>query len=156
MNLTEHFTLEELTVSQTAARLGLDNTPGPEALANLRHLCEALLEPARLALGPLHVSSGYRAPDVDDAIPRAAANARPSDHRRGHAADVVPLAASKLAFARWVKLEFERWDPAGEIILEFGTLEEPAWVHVSAAPDVPVPGRVQRILAGGGYEVVTL
>ena len=156
-SLSEHFTVDELIESQTAARLGLDNTPPEDVVANLRLLCETILEPARQALGPLRISSGYRAPIVDDAIPRTAPNVRPSAHRFGYAADVIPLQARKLDFARWVYDKV----PVNQIILEFGTAEEPAWVHVSAAPPghvsaAPPGARVLRILAGTGYEPVTL
>ena len=59
--LSPFFSLDEMTRSQTALRLGLDNTPPAEAIAELRRLCANLLEPARLLLGvPLHVDSGFR------------------------------------------------------------------------------------------------
>ena len=58
--LSPFFSLDEMTRSQTALRLGLDNTPPAEAIAELRRLCANLLEPARLLLGvPLHVDGGY-------------------------------------------------------------------------------------------------
>lgn len=157
MNLTEHFTLDEMTASQLAARLGLDNAAPPAVVEALRHLCETILEPAREALGPLRVSSGYRSPAVDDALPRAVANVRPSAHRFGYAADVVPVAVAKLTFARWVASTVD-YD---QVILEFGTIEEPAWVHVSAAPPghacaARVRGEVLRILHGRGYEPARL
>lgn len=150
MNLSEHFTLAELIQSQTAARLGLDNTPTAEHLDNLRLLCTTLLEPARSAFGPILVTSGYRAPAVDDAVPRRVPNARPSAHRQGFAADVIPLAVSKLTLARFVVAQL----PFDQVILEYGTEREPAWVHVSAEP--PLRKQVLRILAGTGYEAVTL
>lgn len=150
MQVTEHFTLEEMIESQMAARLGIDNTPSEEIIAHLRHLCETILEPARQALGPLRISSGYRCAAVDDAIPRAVPNVRPSAHRFGWAADVIPAAVSKLTFARWVHTSV-LYD---QIILEYGAVEEPAWIHVSAEP--LSRGQVLRILAGRGYETVTL
>jgi len=142
MILSEHFALHEFTDSQTAARLGLDNTPSPEILDNLRLLCTTILEPARMALGPLRISSGYRAPAVNAAV----GGAKDSAHMQGFAADVIPVEVSKLTFARWVK----QWVPFDQIILEFGTPEQPAWIHVSARP--PLRAQVLRILAGTGYE----
>ena len=156
MTLTEHFTLDEFTDSQTAARLGLDNTPTDEHVANIRLLCEPILEPARQALGLLRISSGYRAALVDDAVPRAVPNTRPSAHRFGYAADVIPVQVGKLAFARWGRamVSFD------QIILEFGTRDEPSWIHVSVAPAghvsaAPLGSKIVRILAGTGYEPVT-
>ena len=65
--LSEHFTLEELTFSDYAARYELDNTPNAAGLASLVILCETLLEPIRTLLGdkPLHINSGYRSPKVN-------------------------------------------------------------------------------------------
>jgi uncharacterized protein YcbK (DUF882 family) len=66
--LSTHFTLEELTSSQWAARNGVDNTPGPAELANLKRLAQAL-EVVRYTLGsPVLVSSGYRSPTVNRMI----------------------------------------------------------------------------------------
>lgn len=144
MRLTEHFDLSELTDSQTAARLGLDNTPTEEHVANLRLLCEMILEPAREALGPLRISSGYRAPAVNAAV----GGSRDSAHMQGYAADVIPVQTGKLALARWVR----EMVPFDQIICEFGTRDDPAWIHVSAAPTLR--RQVLRILAGAGYESV--
>lgn len=140
--LTEHFSLAELIESQTAARLGLDNTPSDDVLDHLRLLCTTILEPARMALGPLRISSGYRAPAVNAAV----GGSKDSDHMRGFAADVIPVEVSKGTFARWVKL----WVPFDQIIGEYGTPEQPAWIHVSAAS--PLRAETLRILADGqGY-----
>lgn len=124
--LSEHFSYAELTASQAAARGGLSNTPSPRAVENLRLLCGQILEPARRALGPVHVTSGYRSKDVNAAV----GGSRTSAHCLGYAADCIPLRATKLEFARWVK-ENCAFD---QIILEFGTDEDPAWIHVSCDP----------------------
>lgn len=144
--MTDHFSLAELTDSQTAARLGLDNTPSPEIVDNLRLLCTTILEPARMALGPLRISSGYRAPAVNAAV----GGDPDSAHLHGFAADVIPLAVGKLTFARWVATCV----PFDQVICEYGTREEPAWIHVSAAS--PLRAQVLRILAGTGYEPASL
>ena len=61
MTLSDHFTLMELTKSQTAARLGIDNTPSDEAIANLKSMCENILEAIRAHYGvPFSPSSAYR------------------------------------------------------------------------------------------------
>ncbi len=85
MNLTEHFTLSELTRSETADRNHIDNTPSPEVVSNLRALCRNVLEPARVAFGaPIYVTSGYRCPALN-----AAVGGKPtSQHLRGEAADL--------------------------------------------------------------------
>lgn len=144
--LSEHFTLEELTQSQAAARMNLPNVPSAQAILNLETLCDTILEPARAALGPLMISSGYRSPDVNAAV----GGSRGSAHMLGYAADVIPLHATKLEFAKWVK----RYVPVDQIIEEYGTMDNPSWIHVSADPRLR--GQVLRILTGTGYVPVTL
>ena len=62
--LSEHFSLEELTASEVAARGGLDNTPSPEAMWNLMRLAEGLeLVRAALRNNAVHLTSGCRSPD---------------------------------------------------------------------------------------------
>lgn len=82
----KHFTLQELTRSATARRLGIDNTPPDEAVKNLTALVDNVLDPLREAWGsPIHVNSGYRCP----ALNRAVNGAPHSQHMRGEAADIT-------------------------------------------------------------------
>ena len=118
MLLTPHFARWEFTTSQTAARLGIDNAPTPEAWENLFALSTMILEPARERLGPIRISSGYRSPLLNSAI-RGAVE---SQHTKGEAADIIPLACSLEAGFRWI---YER-TPFDQLIWEFGT-----WIHVS-------------------------
>ncbi len=83
--LGRFFSWAELTRSTAARRLGLDNTPTPEAEAALRALVEDVLDPLRQMLGrPIRVNSGYRAPSVNRAID----GAERSQHMRGEAVDI--------------------------------------------------------------------
>jgi hypothetical protein len=70
MKLTEHFTLEEMTASQTASRMGINNVPseGSQERKNLQRTAE-LMEKVRIILGekPVLISSGYRCPQVNAA-----------------------------------------------------------------------------------------
>lgn len=124
--LSRNFTLTELIQSDTADRLGLSNQPNAQELANLKTLACALLQPARDALGPLRVTSGFRS----DPVNRAVGGVSNSDHRLGYAADIIPVNVSTRDFAIWVarNVQFD------QIILEFGTPQNPAWIHVSANP----------------------
>jgi hypothetical protein len=144
-NLTEplsrHFTLAEFVVSETAARRGLDNTPTEVVVNRLRILCDTILEPARAMFGPLHIASGYRAPKLNRLVGGSATSA----HLFGYAADVVPLRVSKLEFADWLR-QHCRFD---QIILEFGTKDEPAWVHVSC--DARLRGEFLRATSAGYF-----
>lgn len=118
--LSPHFSLDELTNSDTAARAGIDNTPPPDVLETLKHTCTGL-EAVRVLLGaPLAVSSGYRSPALNKLV-GGQAN---SQHCKGEAVDftarqfgtpeqiVARLVASQLAY--------------DQVILEFGR-----WVHIS-------------------------
>ena len=61
MQLSGHFSLKELTQSQTALRKGIDNTPTPEHIENLTDLCLQILEPTRRNFGkPMVIPSGFR------------------------------------------------------------------------------------------------
>jgi len=115
MNLSPHFTLEELTVSETAARKGLDNTPPDDALFNLRRLA-LFLEDVRTVIGkPIRINSAYRSPEVNGSV----GGKTTSQHCLGCAADIrVPgmtpnevvkkLKDSKLQYDQLIR-EFDSW-----------------------------------------------
>ena len=81
-----HFTINELTRSATARRLGIDNTPPQWAIINLSRLIDTVLDPARELLGaPIYINSGYRCEKLNKAVggvPR-------SYHLAGRAADLT-------------------------------------------------------------------
>lgn len=84
--LTDHFTLEEFLASVTAVKHNLTLKPNGVVFANLKNLCERVLEPARLELGqPIYVSSGYRS----DPLNRLVGGVPTSHHLTGRAADVT-------------------------------------------------------------------
>lgn len=83
VNLSPHFTLGEMTVTTKP----FPNVPGPDQVDELRVLCEDILEPWRLVVGRLYVSSGFRSRAVNEAV----GGEDTSDHLHGRAADVVPL-----------------------------------------------------------------
>ena len=99
MMLSKHFSLDEFTCSATAQAMGIVNSPGSSELANLRFLCQEVLEPARKVIGePIHITSGYRCL----ALNRAVGGVAQSYHVRGLAADlhiVSDAHASRLADA---------------------------------------------------------
>ena len=83
--LTPHFKLREFTESATAMKHGIANVPPPEAVENLRRLCQHTLEPLREKLGlPIIITSGYRTKALNDIIVHAS---RKSQHMEGRAAD---------------------------------------------------------------------
>ena len=69
MKLTTNFSLEELTHPDAAVRAGINNTPSPELMPNLKRMAEAMEEVRQLLDGqPITVSSGYRGPEVNKLI----------------------------------------------------------------------------------------
>ena len=143
MQLTQHFTLAELTKSSTAERLELDNTPPPEVLPALTRTAE-MLERIRSSLGvPVTVTSGYRAWAVNKAV----GGVTTSDHAQGRAADIVaPRYGTPLQIARALAPLVDVLG-IGQLIYErFGST---SWVHVSTrVPDKRV-NRVITITSAG-------
>lgn len=127
MFLTKNFQLWELIQSTTADRLMVDNTPNDEEIENLRSLCKNILQPARDALGPIRISSGFRSEELN----RRVGGVPDSDHRLGFAADVVPVKVGTRQLAEWVVENCPNFD---QVILEFGTDTNPNWIHLSASP----------------------
>lgn len=119
MKLSPNFTLKELTHSETAERLGLDNTPNEKVKANLVRLAR-ILEDVRRVLGrPIMVNSAYRSPAVNKAI-----GSKPtSQHCLGCAADIrVPGLTPDDIVKAIIKTNIE-YD---QLIREFDS-----WVHIS-------------------------
>lgn len=127
MKLSRHFYLEEFTKSQAAARLGINNTPSPQVVENLRLLCENVLEPVRTSWRkPVVISSGYRSPSVNSAI----GGSKTSQHCFGMAADFEIMGVDNCDLTRWIQQNL-RYD---QLILEFHNHQEgpnSGWVHVS-------------------------
>lgn len=85
ISLTPHFELREFVASQKAREHGIVNEPGPEAVENLRKLCEGCLEPLREAIGlPIIITSGFRTKELNDLLAHSSST---SQHMRGEAAD---------------------------------------------------------------------
>lgn len=120
--LSPHFSVEEFERSQTAARLGYDNAMGAAEKRAARALCDNVLEPLRELVGPVSVSSGYRAPRVN----RAVGGSSTSQHKEGEAADIGCNALSTAELFDLIRLFHLPFD---QVIEEFG-----AWVHVSYGP----------------------
>jgi hypothetical protein len=131
MNLTPHFTLEEFCASEIAARLGINNTLPKELVPSVMELCKNVLEPARLSLGPIRVNSGYRSPALNRETPASAKN---SQHIKGEAADIIPLAPGCSTFELFLWLY--KHAPFDQLIWEF------SWVHVSHVAGGPQRGGV--------------
>ena len=126
MKLSNNFSLNELTKSQTAERKGIDNTPSAEHQENLKSLCTHVLQPVRDHFGQVvSVSSGYRSPELCTAI----GSKIPSQHAKGEAADFEIFGVSNKELADWIHYNVN-YD---QLILEYWKESDPnsGWVHCS-------------------------
>ena len=125
MQLSKHFTLEEMEKSQTATRKGIKNKAGSGEIKNLGDLCYEVLEPVRAKFDkPVTITSGYRSPELSEAIGSKAT----SQHCSGEAVDFEIAGVSNLQVALWLtnNVNFD------QCILEFWTGEASSgWIHVS-------------------------
>ena len=153
MRLTEHFKLSEFTNSSTATARGIDNTPNEQQIANLKRICEEILEPLRAYANesspskgdkrgavPIIIGSGYRSP----ALNKAVGGVKNSQHMTGEACDIrLPrtpyvdwgdnLAHTDMSVAyRWLDF-LEHHTDFDQLILEHSHGEY--WIHVSCKSD---------------------
>jgi len=130
MQLSEHFTLAELTRSDMAKRLGIANQPGEREIRCLKQVSENILEPVRAHFkAPFMPNSGYRS----QALNRALKSKDTSQHILGQAVDLELPHVSNFDLAFWIykNLMFD------QLILEFYEPEDPksGWVHCSYVPN---------------------
>ena len=131
MKLSKNFTLAEMTKSQTASRMGLDNNPSEDEQENLRLLCERVLQPVRDHFNKvLTISSGFRNIVLSQKIGSSAK----SQHCAGEAADFEIYGAPNNEVSDWIKenLMFD------QLILEFWEPGQPnaGWIHVSYKKEI--------------------
>ena len=121
MNLSAHFSLQELTASQTAVRRGIDNTPTAEALQNLQELANGLERVRAVLKCPILISSGYRSPKLNTAV----GGSKTSQHCKGEAADFIapgfgsPMEVCKAIVENRDTIHFDQ------------LIHEGTWVHIS-------------------------
>ena len=124
MQLSNNFRLSEFTRSDTAKRLGIVNEcSSVEQVLNLAYLCHMVLQPLRDRFGPIRINSGYRCPELNEAV----GGAQNSHHMRGEAADIYLPTVEKgreyLAFLKTLPCVHELiWERSGNTY----------WIHVSA------------------------
>lgn len=126
MQLSENFSLNEFTKSDTAVRKGIDNTPNDDHLKSMKALCENVLQKVRSHFGKsVRITSGYRSPELCEAI----GSSSRSQHAKGQAADFEITGIDNKDLAIWIRdnVDFD------QLILEFYTEGDPnsGWVHCS-------------------------
>ena len=125
VQLTKHFTLEELCASATAKARGIQNKPNAQQIISLVYLAAYVLEPLREAMHePIPISSGFRCEQLN----RAVGGVSNSQHMRGQAADLC-IGGDMKKGRKWfdfikTHLNFDQliWEHSSN-----GTY----WVHVS-------------------------
>lgn len=122
MNLTDNFTLEELTYSATANAYNISNKPNKEQIENLKKLAINILQPIRDKFGVVRLSSGFRSTKLN----RKIGGKSNSQHMTGQAADIGEVKGAKLKDVfKYIKdnLDYDQllYEIAGGVI----------WIHVS-------------------------
>lgn len=130
MQLTEHFSLEEMVRSGTATALQIDNSPNQQIISRLKTLCQEVLEPLRQHFGvPVAISSGYRCPQLNKAV----GGTKSSQHLTGEAADIrLPDEETGRRWFVWMmdNLHFDQliWEKSSPSSTHH-------WIHVSYRHD---------------------
>ena len=150
MNISQYISYAEGTKSQQAIRLGLDNTPNAEELSNMQYIGTTIFDKLRKAMHdkygkPLAITSFFRSAEVNKAV----GGSTTSQHCSGEAmdidADVFGGATNKEVFD-WIRKNCT-WD---QLIFEFGTTDQPDWVHVSLKRSGKNRMQVLRAIKEGG------
>ena len=134
MRLSRSFLLSEFTKSNTALRLGINNEPSKEGILKLTLLATSLLQVIRDRIGPLRITSGYRSPQLSEAISGSGSN---SQHCRYEAVDLQYFKRGKMDNIKIYDALIELDLDYDQCILEFGNATEhidptePAWIHIS-------------------------
>jgi len=125
MQLSKNFTMAEFIKSDTATKLGIDNTPEGEHLENAKELFENVVQKVRDHFGPTVINSGYRSPELNEAV----RGSKTSQHCHGQAADIEVPGVANAEVAQWIVDNCD-YD---QVILEFYTpgIPDSGWVHVT-------------------------
>lgn len=125
MNISKYITLAEATTSQTAVRKNIPNIPNEKELENMKHVAVNVFDKVREHFGkPIRVSSFFRCLRLNNAV----GGSKTSQHIKGMAIDMQGTnGLTNAEIFHYIKdnLEFD------QLIWEYGTEQEPAWVHVS-------------------------
>ena len=137
MNLTEHFTLEELTITDHREFF---NEPNPSERANLVRLAE-FLEQVKVAIGgkPVMVNSAFRCKEVNDAV----GSKDTSQHRVGCAADIRVPGMTPDQVVKAIMAAGLAYD---QLIREFATPTGGGWTHISITNDPQGKPRGQTLI----------
>ena len=145
MRISKHISYKEGVRSNTATRLGIDNTPGEYEIGNMELIAERIFEPLRAWVGgPVKITSFYRSKELNLAI----GGSQRSQHMEGRAMDLDDTFGHKTnaEMFHYIKnnLSFD------QLIWEFGDNENPNWIHVSYVSEDQNRNRCLRALKKNG------
>jgi zinc D-Ala-D-Ala carboxypeptidase len=140
--LSPHFSLPELTVSQSAARRGIKNEPTPDQIENLRRLAQVLEQVRAIVHKPITVNSGFRSAQVNALI----GGVPTSEHCDGRAADIIcPAYGNPWQLAKAIESSNIAYN---QLIIEYGS-----WVHISI-PKAGYGAKMQTLTYKHGHAPV--
>jgi hypothetical protein len=143
--ISKHISYKEATRSITALRLGIDNTPFEYELGNMKAVAENIFEPLRKWVGgAIKVTSFFRSTRLNQAV----GGSESSQHCQGRAIDIDDVYGHKTnaEMFEYIKdnLDFDT------LIWEFGTDDNPAWIHVSYISNERNRGRILKAIKENG------
>ena len=145
LKISKHITYREAVHSATAKRRGLDNTPNDNQLDNMYKVADFIFEPLRTFVGgAIKITSFFRSPEVNTAI----GGSTKSQHCKGQAIDIDDVFGHKTNYEmfKYIRenLDFD------QLIYEFGTNDNPDWIHVSYVSKKENRNRVLRAIRENG------
>jgi hypothetical protein len=126
MQISKNVSYKEAIKSNTATRLGIENLPDEQQIDNMKLVAEKIFQPLRKFVGgPIKINSFFRSPDLN----RAIGGSSKSQHCLGLAMDLDDTFGHKTnaQMFEWIRENLD-YD---QMIWEFGSEKNPAWVHVS-------------------------
>ena len=143
--ISKHISYKEATRSITAIRLGIDNTPFEYELGNMKAVAENIFEPLRKWVGgAIKVTSFFRSTKLNKAV----GGSESSQHCQGRAIDIDDVYGYKTnaEMFHYIKdnLDFDT------LIWEFGTYDNPDWIHISYVSNERNRGRILKAIKDNG------
>ena len=152
LKISKHISYKEAVHSATAKRRGIENTPNQEQLDNMYKVADFIFEPLRMYVGgAIKITSFFRSQDLNKAI----GGSTKSQHCKGQAIDIDDVFGYKRNYEMFEyireNLDFD------QLIYEFGTNDNPDWIHVSYVSKKENRNRVLRAIRENGktkYKII--
>lgn len=148
--ISEHFSLRELTRSESARRAGIENTPTASEMDNIYYTAQQLEKIREYTGRAIIVTSCFRSERVNKLVGGSPTSA----HRHGLAADCDAMGLTSLAFAKLlIKMRDEGKLVFDQLILEFPERGDGAWVHIGFRRNSPMRNQVLTATKKNGKTV---